>query len=142
MNSTKILVIDDEPHISRVIAHKLQNAGYEVNIASNADVGIEKAKTTSPDLIITDYRFPGPLTGLDLVREIRAFNNARRVPIGKCTPIILLTGSIAITLQLETISQDIKNFRLLSKPFSPSKLLEEVQRMLDPSETGGKKSDA
>jgi CheY-like chemotaxis protein len=120
----QILIVDDEAHIRKVLELKLVSAGYEVKEATDVVSGLRAAEAERPQLIVTDYKMPGELTGIDLVRSIRA------IPQIAQTPVILLTGSVAVLRQLRVVLEEIRGITLLAKPFSPRALLKEVQQLI------------
>src|SRR5882724_4976861 len=66
----KILVVDDEAQITRVLLRGLESAGYQVRVANDGRAGLETFRTWLPDLVITDLSMPG-YTGLELCERIR-----------------------------------------------------------------------
>ena len=117
----KILVVDDETHITHVVALKLRNAGYEVDTAGDGEEGYELASMNGYDLIITDIQMPY-MTGLELAEKL--YNNSKT----KKTPIIVLT---ARGYKLDpTALGDSAIREILSKPFSPREVLAHVERIL------------
>src|SRR5579864_2916379 len=66
----KILVVDDEAQITRVLLRGLESAGYQVRVANDGRAGLESFRTWLPDLVITDLSMPG-YTGLELCERIR-----------------------------------------------------------------------
>src|SRR5262245_49268532 len=78
MNETqRILVVDDEPQIGRVLRRSLSARGYEVQVAVNGEEALDVFNTWTPDLVITDLSMPH-MGGIELCRRIRAIS---RVPI-------------------------------------------------------------
>ena len=73
----KILVVDDEAQISRVLKTTLSTQGYVVRTASNGEEALLEMKNWCPDLLITDLRMPR-MDGLELCRRVR---NDSRVPV-------------------------------------------------------------
>ena len=73
----RILVVDDEPQITRVLKTTLSSQGYGTRTAADGDKALEIMKDWSPDLVITDLRMPN-MDGLDLCRRVR---EKSRVPI-------------------------------------------------------------
>ena len=125
MNTTKcVLTVDDEPHIRHIEELKLKNAGYEVLGAANGAAGLELAKTHQPDLILTDFQMPGDLSGIDLIKAVRATPEIAHIPV------ILLTGSVAVLSRLESELAEFAPVTLMSKPFSPRELIKQVKRIL------------
>lgn len=132
----RIVTVDDEPHIRRIVELKLKGAGYEVKSATNAAAGLDLVKEWLPDLLISDYKMPGGMNGIDLIRAVRETAEVAG------TPVILLTGSVAVMRQLKDALSDVSGILLMSKPFSPRNLIKEVARILDDGgATNGPDSD-
>jgi len=129
-----ILAVDDEAHILHVVSLKLQNAGFNVVTANDAEEAFEAA--TGPmagaagaaiDLLITDYQMPG-MSGLDLARKLHA------EPGKKHLPVLMLT---AHGLALEQVELGQAGINVcLSKPFSPRELLARVHELLEQQSAG------
>lgn len=126
--SKRILIADDEAHIRRVIEMKLISAGYEVIAVTDAAAALATAPKYLPHLIISDYKMASDMTGVDLIKAVR-----ETVGIAD-TPIILLTGSVAVMQQLRATLTDVNRVTLMSKPFSPRALVREMQRILGEEE--------
>jgi len=121
----RILVADDEPHIRRVLELKLQGAGFQVRAASNGPEALAAAQEYQPDLMVSDHKMPGGMTGVELIKAVRATAGITDVPI------ILLTGSVAVLHELDVALAGVQRVTILSKPFSPRSLLKTVQGILD-----------
>jgi len=65
-----ILVVDDEPQITRVLRTTLSTHGYDLRVANDGDAALDVMKDWSPDLVITDLSMPN-MTGIELCRKIR-----------------------------------------------------------------------
>jgi DNA-binding response OmpR family regulator len=115
---SKILIIEDDPHLSKIIRSYLERDGYEVISSSGGDTGLEIALTQSPDLVLLDLNLPG-LDGLDVAAEIRKEKN---------TPIIMVTSRIEEGDRLEGFSNGADDY--VSKPFSPRELVARVKAVL------------
>lgn len=107
-NVPRILVVDDDPWILKMVTTVLGKRGHEVQVGRNGKEGLDKAKELRPDLIITDIMMP-EMDGWDLVRHIRATPGISMVPV------IFLTA-------LSDDDDRIQGFRLgaddyLAKPF-------------------------
>ena len=72
-----ILVVDDEPQITRVLKTSLSNHGYGIRTASDGEEALQVMKDWSPDLVVTDLRMPN-MDGLHLCRQVRTQS---RIPI-------------------------------------------------------------
>ncbi|MFH1239227.1 MAG: response regulator [bacterium] len=81
----KILVIDDEPHIVKIIASRLKASGYEVVTAADGEEALKKTLRECPDLVLVDILMP-KMDGYTYVKEVR------KNPDIKNTPIIVLTA--------------------------------------------------
>src|SRR6478672_8066513 len=112
--SKTILCVDDEAHILHVVSLKLQNAGFTVITANDAEEALELASAATIDLLITDYQMPG-MSGLDLARKLHAGPGRRHLPA------MLLTAHGLALEQVELSQAGIT--ACMSKPFSPRDLL-------------------
>lgn len=113
----KILIVEDDPVILETVEYNLTRQGYEVETAENGHKGLEKARTTKPDLIILDVMLPG-IDGFEVCRIVRKEMNV---------PIIMLTAKsdeIDKIVGLEVGADDY-----LTKPFSMRELLARVKAM-------------
>src|ERR1700731_4532653 len=76
----RVLIIEDERALTKVLAYNLESEGYEVILAHDGQEGLRKAQTLLPDLILLDLMLPG-MSGLDICRELRAGERTREIPI-------------------------------------------------------------
>src|SRR5947199_868606 len=126
MSAKTILAVDDETHILHVVSLKLQNAGFNVITANDAEEACEAAASAAVDLVITDYQMPG-MSGLDLARKLH------NEPGRKNLPVIMLTAH-GLALEPVELSQAGVT-ECLSKPFSPRDLLDKVNELLQQRES-------
>ena len=119
-NSVKVLIVDDEAYIRRVVELKLANKGYEVITATNGEDGLEKFKLFHPEIVITDIKMPG-MDGRALCEQIQ--NAKNQIP---CL-IIVVTCSVSDE-SFEWLEK--LDAKLLEKPFSPSRLLDIIDEFL------------
>lgn len=124
MTVRTIVIVDDEPHIRHIIGRKLEGAGYEVHTASDGEEGLELVKTIRPSLLITDLQMP-VMNGFELCSACREDPRTRRLPI------ILVTGSVIRTADVQAKSEVLGNIYCISKPFSPRKLLQKVRDLVE-----------
>jgi DNA-binding response OmpR family regulator len=123
MSETRtILAVDDEAHILHVVSLKLQNAGFNVITAKDAEEAFDAAAANAIDLVITDFQMPG-MSGLDLARKLHAETGK------KALPVMLLTAHGLALEQVELTHAGISV--CLSKPFSPRDLLTKVHELLE-----------
>jgi CheY-like chemotaxis protein len=125
MGTKTILAVDDEAHILHVVSLKLQNAGFNVITANDAEEALEAAAAATIDKLITDYQLPG-MSGLDLARRLHT------EPGRKNLPAMLLTAHGLALEQVELAAAGIT--ACMSKPFSPRDLLDKVHELLQERE--------
>ena len=82
MDKKKILVVDDEENIRILYSEELQDEGYDVIVASNAEEADIKIRESNPDLITLDIRMPG-MDGIELLRKLR--ERDKNIPIVMCS---------------------------------------------------------
>jgi two-component system KDP operon response regulator KdpE len=114
----RILVVDDERQITRMLRASLQSSGYEVLVASNGEEAYARFETERPDLIITDLAMP-EMTGLDLTRAVRRLAQ---------TPIIVLSVRDTDVMKVTALDEGADDY--LTKPFSMPELLARVRAQL------------
>ncbi len=119
--SGRILVVDDEPHIRRVLGTVLEGRGYEVTTASDGLQGLDEVRGEAIDLVILDLMMPGA-NGLEVLSKIRT--DPRRSE----TPVIILTAKGQDTDRDAALAGGANDF--LTKPFSPKKLLARIEEIL------------
>lgn len=114
----KILVVEDEKALQETLAYNLEHEGYEVTVAGDGEVAIEKARAIHPDLLVLDIMLPGK-DGFEVCRILRQEMN---------TPILMLTArddEIDRVVGLEVGADDY-----MTKPFSMRELMARVKAML------------
>lgn len=117
---SRILIIDDETNIRMMIRLTLEHAGYDVDVATDGQTGLDKFGTGETwDLVLLDQRMPG-MSGIEVQQEIY-----RRKPN---TRLILITAHGTIDLALEAIQQGASDF--LRKPFTADTLRQSVKSAL------------
>ena len=114
----RILVVDDEPQITRVLRMSLQSSGYEVVLARDGVEAMERFRESAPDLIITDLSMP-VMDGLELTRAIRLLAD---------TPIIVLSVREGETMKVAALDEGADDY--ITKPFSMQELLARVRAHL------------
>ncbi|MDX1764005.1 MAG: response regulator [bacterium] len=110
----KVLIVDDEPYILRVLRYKLESAGYRVETALDGIEALEKLHEVNPTVLITDIHMPG-MTGKDLCQKIK--NNHEPGP----ELILVITSATEKENRIWTDEMDRTHF--IEKPFSPRGVL-------------------
>jgi len=120
---SKILVVDDELKIARLVRDYLTEAGFDVTLASTGPSALAAARSQRPDLVILDLGLPG-MDGYDVTRSIRAQSSI---------PIIMLTARSEETDRIVGLELGADDY--VVKPFSPRELVARVKAVL--RRTGG-----
>ena len=115
---TRILVVDDERQITRVLRGSLESHGYEVSIAQDGAEGLRLFEQHAPDLVITDLSMP-VMDGVELTRAIRTRND---------TPIIVLSVRDQDQTKVQALDSGANDY--MTKPFSTPELLARVRVQL------------
>lgn len=114
----RILVVDDEPQITRVLRAGLASAGYAVQVASDGEAALELFRTWAPALVVTDLSMPA-LTGLELCRRLRAQS---------AVPIIVLSVKQEESTKIEALDTGADDY--VTKPFGIEELLARIRAAL------------
>lgn len=116
----KVLVVDDEPFMVRLIGIVLERDGYEMLHAANGREAVDLARREIPNLIIMDGMMP-QMDGLAALRQLKQEEATRGIPV------ILLTANPNRFSREDAVSSGATVF--LTKPFSPTQLLGEIRRI-------------
>lgn len=119
-----ILIVEDEPHVIRVMQLALEKYGYAIRVAHNGEQALEKLITKQPDLLITDINMPR-MNGEVLCKRIE-----EDIP-DRVFPILVLTSKTEIEHREWT--GNMKNTHFLEKPVSIKKLLKLLDEFNDGS---------
>lgn len=126
----KILVVDDEPDVRNFLAACIEDAGFQVDTASDGAEALEKVQADPPDLMTLDMVMPR-VSGINLMRQLRGMEQFTQLPV------------IVITAHAhdEMGSEDIKDFNAfasgmkprytMEKPVTPKKLVGAISDILD-----------
>jgi two-component system, OmpR family, KDP operon response regulator KdpE len=114
----RVLVVDDEPSIVRVVAANLRARGYEALTAASGETALAVIETRQPDCIVLDLGLPG-IDGLEVLRRLRTWTT---------TPVVILT---AVEDQRDrTMALDLGADDYVTKPFAMAELLARVRGAL------------
>lgn len=127
----RILAVDDEKHILRLVQINLEKAGYEVTTASNGREAIDAVRNQRPDLVVMDVMMP-EMDGLEALQILKNDDSTASIPV------VMLTAKAqdADVFQGWQSGADL----YLTKPFNPMELLTFVKRILD-AQSETEKSD-
>jgi two-component system phosphate regulon response regulator PhoB len=130
--SHRILVVDDEPDITALVAYHLARAGYRVSTAASGTEALHSARETPPDVIVLDLMLPGH-SGYDVLTDLR------RDPTTRDIGVILLTARREEVDRIRGLELGADDY--LTKPFSPQELTLRVgaliRRLGAPAVSGG-----
>jgi DNA-binding response OmpR family regulator len=116
--SSRVLVVDDDPTVSDVVARYLRREGYQVALAADGYAALDLAAAEPPDLVVLDIMLPG-IDGLSVCRKLRESG-----PV----PVILLTALGAETDRIMGLEVGADDY--VTKPFSPRELVLRVASVL------------
>jgi two-component system, OmpR family, phosphate regulon response regulator PhoB len=119
--SHRILVVDDEPDITALVAYHMAKAGFRVSTAGNGTDALKAAREERPDIVILDLMLPG-ISGYDILAELRKQEETREVGV------ILLTAKREEPDRIRGLSLGADDY--LTKPFSPQELSLRVSGLL------------
>jgi len=105
MSVNKILIVDDEEIIVRVLSMSLRTDGYETVTAYSGEQGLEVFKSESPDIVVTDIKMPG-MDGLELLKKIKEIDSEKEV--------IIVTGHGDIDSTITALQYGASDF--INKP--------------------------
>ncbi|HLW89319.1 MAG TPA: response regulator transcription factor [Terriglobales bacterium] len=114
----RILVVDDEPQITRVLRTSLSSHGYDIRVANDGETALEIMKDWTPDLVITDLSMPN-MDGLELCRRLRTTSQV---------PIVILSVRGEERTKVQALDAGADDY--VTKPFGIEELLARVRASL------------
>jgi len=121
MAAKKILVVDDEMHIIRIVKYKLESAGYEVLSALSGEDALRIAKEQKPELIFLDIMMPG-INGYEVCSTLKGDPDTRDIII------IMLTAKGQESDKIKGLEVGVDEY--ITKPFSPQDLLDRARDLI------------
>lgn len=118
----RILIVDDEPHIRRLLSARLEAEGFRVTEACDGAEGLSSIMKHAPDLVLLDLMMPGA-NGLEVLARIRSDPDRTAIPV------IILTAKGQDTDRELALAGGAVDF--VTKPFSPMKLLARIREIFD-----------
>ncbi len=119
----RILVVDDEEPLARIVADCLRKEGHAVEVCLDSSAAAAAARDSGSELALIDYQMPGK-TGVELLAEFRARAETERMPV------LFLSGTDAVRFAMLVPPEP--RVRFLRKPVDKESLLTMVREMLDP----------
>ncbi len=121
MKFVRILVVEDQDSIRRMIEALVQARGYQVRAVASGAKAIDVASTEPPDLVLLDLMLPGQYDGFEVCRRLRADPSTRAVPV-----VVISALDDAESRARATAAGATAYY---TKPFSPIALLKEIDRL-------------
>ena len=115
---SRVLVVEDELGIARLVRDYLAHAGFEVDVANDGDAAVSSVRGSKPDLIVLDLGLPRR-DGLDVIRELRRTSSV---------PIVVLTARADEADRIVGLELGADDY--VTKPFSPKELVARVRAVL------------
>ena len=115
----KILVVEDQPRVVRLVSEILRAVGYEVLVAGDGKQALEMVSVEQPDLVLLDVLLPGDMDGYKICRRLREFSSV---------PIIMLTAKARDADVLTGFDAGADDY--LTKPFNAKELIARVKAVL------------
>ncbi len=125
-NNKKILIIDDDKDILRLLSHMLTKQGYSIIEAVDGLAGLDKFKSESPDMVMADVRMPG-MDGFEFCEEAAKLKTVKHIPI------IIMTAQDDQVSVNKAYDKGATDF--ITKPINKAKLIHRVRFLLRASET-------
>ncbi len=117
----KILIVDDEKDIVKMLDYNLQKEGFKTTLAYDGEEALDKAAVNQPDLIILDLMLPG-LDGLEVCKTLKKEQKTSNIPI------IMLTAKSQETDKIVGLELGADDY--VTKPFSPRELIARIKAVL------------
>ncbi len=131
LRGRRVLVVDDEPYILKILVFKLRTAGLVPVEATDGEEALRLAAADPPDAILLDVSLSPALSGFEVLTRLKA------APGTAAVPVIVLTGRSHPDERAKGLRLGAARF--LTKPFSTKALLAELDEVLSPA--GGEKSE-
>lgn len=116
---TKLLVVDDQMGVLKMLFEAFKDEGYQVELAGSGREAIDKVRREVPDIILMDVKMPG-MNGLEVFREIRKF--------AETVPVVMMTAYGELEIVNEALLIGVKEY--ITKPFDINELREVIKRVI------------
>ena len=123
-DAPKILVVDDDPLIIKLVEKLLVHSGFKIITAANGESGLQKVREEEPDLVILDVNMP-KIDGLEVCRRLKRSEQTRLIPV------ILLTSQDYVDDKITGLKTGADDY--ITKPFNTKEFVARVKGMIDKS---------
>jgi two-component system response regulator MprA len=120
MSGARVLVVDDDPNLLRMLRRGLALAGYDVAAVEDGQAALDQLMEREPDLLVLDVMLPEPIDGLEIARRVRS--------AGSDVPILMLTARDRLADKIAGFQSGADDY--LPKPFAFEELLARVGALL------------
>lgn len=127
----RILIVDDEPHVSRVLKLTLERAGYAVRSEADGQAALSSVLRDPPDAMVTDIQMPR-LSGRELMKMLHELMPQRRFPV-------LVMTSMTAREERDWV-RELPDVEFLEKPISPRQLIARLNRHFDNAQVSAEAS--
>ena len=121
MDKKRILIVDDEEDLRKMLKFRLESVGYDVTEAGDGNDGLDKARSTKPDLMILDLMLP-KIDGYKVCRMLKFDEKHKHIPI------IMFTARAQ--KKDEDMGKEMGADAYITKPFEPEVLLAKIKELL------------
>jgi len=121
MDKKRILLVDDEEDLRKMLKFRLEALNYDVVEAADGEDALKKAKSIKPDLMILDLMLP-KLDGFEVCKTLKSDENYKNIPI------IMFTASAQE--KDGELSREVGSDAHITKPFEPQELVEKIKELL------------
>lgn len=128
--TSRILIVDDDPHVSQLLALALEPDGYAMSFASTGEEALRHIRAEHPNLVLLDVGLPGK-DGMVVLQEIRSDEH----PTVRAIPMVLLTGNVGESVTARAFAAGATDF--MTKPFSIAQVRARVRGWLSRKASAG-----
>lgn len=126
MNKARILIVDDEPKMVRLLREALTATGFEVLAALNGENAISMTALEQPDLVVLDIMLSGEIDGYEVCRRLREFSDV---------PVLMLTAKVRDADRLRGFDCGTDDY--ITKPFNTKELIARIRAVLKRTKAAG-----
>ena len=126
----KILIIEDDMYINKMYQLKLNLEGYEVEIAENGKVGVEKTKSFKPDIVLLDILMP-EMDGFEVLKVLKADSEMKKIPV-------LIMSNLGQEDHIQKGKEMGAVGYIVKTQYTPAKVVETIKEVLERGKTKAK----